>query len=73
MDNCYFLPKTFPIFLVNCKISSWNKWEPCSVSCGKGMKSRNREILIAPMNGGKPCPESTEYTACFTHECQSKW
>ena len=56
-------------YLVNCKISSWNEWDPCSVSCGKGIKSRNRQIIVAPMNGGTPCPESTESTDCATVEC----
>ena len=35
------------------------------------MKSRNRQILVAPMNGGNPCPETTHSTECFAHKCPS--
>ena len=59
-------------YLVNCKISSWNEWDPCSVSCGKGVKSRNRQIIVAPMNGGTPCPKSTESSNCATLDCPGK-
>ena len=50
---------------VNCTVSSWSKWTDCSVTCGVGLESRDREILTKPSNGGKQCPALEE-----TRECQ---
>ena len=54
---------------VDCKVGPWNNWEPCSVTCGKGKKSRNREILKNPVNGGTPCQETVEFADCTTRTC----
>ena len=62
----------FISFSVNCKIGSWSEWDICSVTCGKGTKSRNRQILVAPANGGQPCQATTESSPCNTGYCPSK-
>ena len=41
---------------VDCVVSKWNPWTPCSVSCGEGFTVRSRSILVEPQNGGRPCP-----------------
>ena len=62
----------FLAFAVDCKIGSWSEWDLCSVTCGKGTKSRNRQILVAPANGGTPCQATTEASPCNTRYCPSK-
>lgn len=43
---------------VDCKVSEWGEWTPCSVSCGKkGKRFRKKTILIQSSNGGKKCPK----------------
>ncbi|XP_073997255.1 spondin-1 isoform X3 [Rhodnius prolixus] len=43
--------------VVDCKVSHWSDWSPCSVSCGRGLKQKNRRIIVNSRNGGKPCPK----------------
>jgi hypothetical protein len=43
--------------IVNCKVSRWSRWSKCSVSCGRGYKTRSRSIYVHPRNGGKACPK----------------
>jgi len=42
---------------VDCIVSSWSEWTPCSKSCGIGWTTRDREVIIPPDNGGKECPK----------------
>lgn len=42
---------------VDCQVSAWSTWSPCSESCGSGWQSKSREILIHPSHGGKTCPK----------------
>nr|CAH7757591.1 unnamed protein product [Callosobruchus chinensis] len=46
--------------VVDCKVSKWSRWSPCDLKgkpCGPGIKTRHREILRHPENGGASCPE----------------
>eukprot|EP00929_Paragymnodinium_shiwhaense_P022475 TRINITY_DN14355_c0_g1_i1.p1 TRINITY_DN14355_c0_g1~~TRINITY_DN14355_c0_g1_i1.p1 ORF type:complete len:1588 (-),score=276.87 TRINITY_DN14355_c0_g1_i1:155-4918(-) len=64
---------------VDCKISDWSSWGPCSGECFAGQTTRERTILVAPTNGGKACEASlSETMPCLPKEpeknpaCQTK-
>lgn len=42
---------------VDCLVSRWSPWSSCSVSCGRGIKTKTRTIQVHARNGGKPCPK----------------
>lgn len=31
---------------VDCVMSRWSQWSPCSVSCGRGIKTKTRTIQV---------------------------
>ncbi|KAK3098047.1 hypothetical protein FSP39_015564 [Pinctada imbricata] len=41
---------------VDCVITSWSEWSPCSVSCGRGFISKTRTVKVQGSNGGIRCP-----------------
>ncbi|XP_055331541.1 spondin-1-like isoform X2 [Paramacrobiotus metropolitanus] len=41
---------------VDCQITPWGAWTPCSSSCGRGYQDRFREVIVHPQNGGTDCP-----------------
>ncbi|XP_054716081.1 spondin-1-like [Uloborus diversus] len=42
--------------VIDCVVTPWSEWSPCSHTCGNGRKERRRMIKLNPENGGKPCP-----------------
>ena len=54
---------------VDCQLGAWGPWSSCDVSCGGGMQSRTRAVLVQPANGGKPCGPTIEYRSCNTQAC----
>lgn len=42
---------------IDCQVSAWSVWSPCSTSCGTGWEVRHREILVNPSTYGKGCPK----------------
>lgn len=43
--------------IIDCVVTSWTDWTPCSRTCSNGRKERRRMIKLNPQNGGKPCPK----------------
>ena len=55
---------------VDCKLSPWGEWGPCSVTCGGGNKVRERHV-VTPASGTGTCRESdlTDYYPCGGVSC----
>ena len=63
-------------FLVNGNYTSWTSWTECSVSCGNGTKTRQRDCANpSPKYGGKDCTTlgaSEEVLGCLKDPCPRK-
>ncbi|XP_023216087.1 spondin-1-like isoform X2 [Centruroides sculpturatus] len=42
--------------VIDCVVTVWSEWTPCSRTCGNGRKERRRMVKLNAQNGGKPCP-----------------
>lgn len=51
-----FLQRDEPARPQDCAVTQWNTWSPCSSSCGRGWEERERSVVTAPEDGGRPCP-----------------
>ena len=49
----------------DCAVSEWTSWTPCNCTLGF-FRSRRREIVLPPRNGGKECPSLLEREKCIT-------
>ena len=60
----------FSIYLVDGEWLEWENWEPCSTTCGKGIKKRTR---ICIYHGGKHCSadgsKNVEFFTCKEASC----
>ena len=54
---------------VDCSVSAWSSWSPCSVSCGAGATVRTRSVIQQPMNGGQLCGLTSESSPCAALFC----
>ncbi|CAK9027555.1 unnamed protein product [Durusdinium trenchii] len=57
--------------VVDCQWSEWYEWSVCSASCDGGTKRRNRNVAVAPQNGGSLCVpyDKSEMAPCNTMSC----
>jgi hypothetical protein len=55
---------------LDCKVSSWSSWSPCSKPCGSGKQNRTRNILQTHFLDGKSCPTLSEEVSCNNQMCQ---
>jgi len=61
--------KDFTINPLNCQVSKWSDWSDCSLNCGGGKHTRNREIISLPKYGGETCPPLKDTQYCNTQPC----
>lgn len=57
---------------VDCVLSGWTDWTPCSVSCGIGKSEKYRHVILEAKNGGQPCPARKIFKSrkCYAPPCQ---
>ena len=62
---------TLNTFPCACVWGEWEEWGECSVSCGGGSKSRQRQVAKNATNGGDECEGSfSSSTTCGTNPCR---
>jgi hypothetical protein len=47
----------------DCVVGPYGDWSPCK-GCSATNQTRVRAVLVAPLNGGRPCPPLTDTRAC---------
>ncbi|XP_053356007.1 spondin-1a [Clarias gariepinus] len=61
MPECHTIP---------CLLSPWSDWSDCSVTCGKGTRTRQR-ILKSPVELGECSEDLEQVEKCMLPECPS--
>jgi len=54
----------------DCEYGHWAEWSGCSVTCGRGTRSRSRSISFEPEFGGKNCTLTVEKEECHKAPCK---
>jgi hypothetical protein len=54
---------------VDCVVSAWSEWGPCTKTCGGGEQTRTRTVISPAANGGQPCPVLSETRTCNEQPC----
>lgn len=54
---------------VDCQLSEWSTWSPCSQTCGHGQSERSRQVIREPKNGGAICGTRYRRRRCFLGQC----
>lgn len=54
---------------VDCVVSDWSALEPCSKSCGGGVRQQYRQIEVKPAGDGARCPSLYRQFSCNLSPC----
>ena len=54
------------LYSVDCEVSQWTDWAPCSKTCGFGTRTRRRYVAQKPQKKGNACPPLVEDELCGT-------
>ena len=54
---------------IDCAMSAWTEWTPCTQACGPGIQTRTRTVVTAAANGGVPCAELVQSQNCAKSAC----
>ncbi len=54
----------------SCVVTEWGEWDPCSVTCGLGMRRRERMVKMPPIDGSMCKTEVAEVEKCMMPECR---
>lgn len=54
----------------SCVVTEWAEWDPCSVTCGLGMRRRERMVKMPPIDGSMCKTEVAEMDKCMMPECR---
>ncbi|XP_062869505.1 thrombospondin type-1 domain-containing protein 7B [Trichomycterus rosablanca] len=55
---------------LDCVVSTFSHWSPCSRTCGPALQHRTRQVLSPPLFGGAECPILTQSRSC-NHEASN--
>lgn len=54
---------------VDCIVTKWRTYDLCDRTCGGGIQSRYRQIIMNPNYGGKRCPHLSSKRVCSVNKC----
>uniref|UniRef100_A0AAY4BDW6 Spondin-1 n=1 Tax=Denticeps clupeoides TaxID=299321 RepID=A0AAY4BDW6_9TELE len=55
----------------SCLVTEWGEWDPCSATCGQGMKRRERMVKTVPSDGSACEAEMVKVEKCMMPECHT--
>ena len=68
-DSVISNPAVLSLQKVDCILSDWSQWSPCTASCGGGQRSRSRIVAQEAGWGGRECAGDLTETSSCNIEC----
>jgi len=50
-------------------VSGWSSWSKCTKTCGGGVQTATRTVVVESAHGGRACPVLSNQQACNTQVC----